>query len=420
MQKLLFIGADPKTLVYHRGALLEELARRGVRITAVASQEEDCGHVRQFVEGLGGDYCTVPLARASLNPFSDLRTLLMLWKLCRKVRPDMVFSYTIKPVAYGSVAAYFAGVRRIHALVPGLGYAFTPDGTLRQRLVNLATRVFYRIALQRCRVVFLQNRDDEQLLRRERILSPLVQSHVTLGSGVNLEQFVSTPVEVPPAGELECVFVARLLKNKGILQYVAAAKRISADWPGVKFHIVGPMDPSPDGVSEEEVRSWADTDAIIYHGSLRDVRPVLRRAHVFVLPTFYREGVPRSILEALSMGRAVITTDVVGARETVALTGRGKSAGEGSEAVLEGENGFLIRPRCVDSLCQAIGMFLQRPELVAAMGQRARRLAEARFDVTKVNAGIVRHLLEGTGIPPVQGPAAGPVLAMKPLNSLHS
>ncbi|MGK0185355.1 MAG: glycosyltransferase involved in cell wall biosynthesis [Verrucomicrobiales bacterium] len=393
MKHILIIAADAKTLIYHRGALLQRLAGLGVKITAVASEKEDYEHVRQFVRKLGGDYRTVPMARTSLNPLKDLVTLVSLWKLCRSVRPDAVFSYTIKPVVYGSVAAWLAGVERIFALVPGLGYAFTPDGTAKQKIVSLATRFLYSIALRCCHLVFLQNRDDESLLREKKILSRRVPSHVTMGSGVNLDEFGFTPVPAVEAGHLEFVLVARLLKNKGILEYVEAARRLRVEWPGLKFHIVGPSDPSPDGVSASEIESWSDGESVIYHGSIRDVCSVLQSCHVFVLPTYYREGVPRSTLEALSIGRPVITTDVVGARETITLTDRGQAARERLEPVMEGENGFLIRPKDVDALCSSMKELIQNPERASAMGQRGRELAESTFDVNEVNAGIVKHLL---------------------------
>lgn len=393
MKHILVIAADAKTLVYHRGALLRDLASKGVKITAVASESEDYAHVREFVDELGGDYRTVPMARTSLNPLKDLVTLVHLWRLCRSVRPDAVFSYTIKPVVYGSVAAWLAGVEQIFALVPGLGYAFTPDGTTKQRIVSLATRFLYSIALRCCRLVFLQNHDDEHLLREKNILPPQVPSHVTMGSGVNLDEFGFTPIPATQAGHLEFVLVARLLKNKGILEYVEAARRLRANWPGSKFHIVGPSDPSPDGVSATDIDSWADGEAVNYHGSIRDVCSVLKGTHVFVLPTYYREGVPRSTLEALSIGRPVITTDVVGARETIKLTAKGQAARERMQPVMEGENGYLIRPKDVDALCSSMEEFIQNPGRTSTMGKRGRDFAESTFDVNEVNAGIIKHLL---------------------------
>lgn len=394
MKHVFVIAADAKTLVYHRGPLLRDLAKRGVKITAVASEAEDFEHVRGFVSELGGDYVTVPMSRSSLNPFKDLVTLVSLWKLCRKLRPDIVFSYTIKPVVYGSLGAWLAGVRNIFALVPGLGYAFTPDGTAKQRIVHWATRILYSISLRCCRMVFLQNHDDEKLLREKKMIPQRVPTHVTLGSGVNLDEFGFTPVPASTGDDLEFVLVARLLKNKGILQYVEAAKRLNREHPGLKFHIVGPSDTSPDGISAADIESWGAEDAVVYHGSIRDVCSVLKRTHVFVLPTYYREGVPRSTLEALAIGRPVITTDVVGARETIVLNSESALAKSNGESVVEGKNGYLIEPKNVNALCEAVRNLVESPEKLPAMGRMSRQFAERSFDVVQVNERLIDHMLE--------------------------
>lgn len=384
---------DAKTLVYHRGELLKRFADAGLEVVGGAS--EDLAHVREFLGALGGRYEALPISRSSLDPRDDWRMIRAVWKWLRAERPDHFFAYTIKSVAYGCVLARMAGVPRVHALVPGLGYAFTPDGTWKQRVVHVMSRLLYSLALRCVDAVFLQNHDDERLLRKTRVVPPRVPIHVTMGSGVQLDAF---PYRETRSGErirkegLRFVLVTRLLRNKGVCEYAQAAALIRARWPRSEFLLVGPADPSPDGVPAEEVARWQAEGWIRYDGEQRDIAAVLREADVFVLPTYYREGVPRSTLEALSTGMPVITTGAVGSRETI-LTGEDTGARAGAE-VVRGRNGWLIPVRNVRALAQACEEALERPEELREMGRQSRRLAEETFDVRRVN----RLVLEVMGL----------------------
>lgn len=390
--KLLVLTADPKTLLCHRRELLEEFAARGCRITAAASGEG--GAAGEFLRSIGGEYVPLSMARSSLNPLRDLRTLRDLGQLFRRVQPDAVFAYTIKSVAYGSLIASRQNVRSIFPLICGLGYAFGSDRTLKQWLASFVSGVFYRAALRRATHVFLQNREDEKLLRDRRILRPSTPSTVVPGSGVDLAAFAFTAPDTAAvaAGRMKFVLVSRLLKSKGVPEFVEAARRLRVLHPGWEFHVVGKPDPGPDGISAARAAAWNNEGVIDYHGEQNDVRPFLREAHACVLPTYYREGVPRSLLEALSSGRPVITTDAVGSREAVRLTTAGQMQRCAGDAVMEGSNGCLIHPRSVEALCAACEFVAARPERLAAMGVQARRLAEERFDVRIVNSLITSRM----------------------------
>ena len=306
--------------------------------------------------------------RGSTNPVADARALAYLTRSLRRRRPDAVLSYTIKPVIYGSAAAKAASVPKIHAMVTGLGYAFGDQGGMRQRVVARVVPTMYRAALSCCHGLFLQNPDDEADLRAAGALPSGVRITRIAGSGVDLERFVASE---PPVSPMRFLFVGRLLREKGIREFVEAARLVKRDHPGVVFAVVGSTDPNPTSVTEAELRAWVDEDLIEYRGHVADVRPEIERCSVLVLPS-YREGTPRSVLEAMAMARPIITTDAPGCRETV----------------VQGQTGFLVPVRDANAVAAAASEFIAAPGRILDMGRAGRALAERKFDVDKVNAVI--------------------------------
>jgi glycosyltransferase involved in cell wall biosynthesis len=195
---------------------------------------------------------------------------------------------------------------------------------------------------------------------------------VVNGSGIDLRAFRPAPL---PPGPQQFLLIARMLSAKGIREYVSAAERIRKDRPDVRFHLVGGIDSNPDAIPAAEVQQWNAAGDVVWHGEVGDVRPHLAACHVYVLPS-YREGTPRSVLEAMAMARPIITTDAPGCRETV----------------VEGENGFLVPTHTVAPLIEAMRKFIDRPELVTAMGRRSREIAESKFDVDEINAHMLREM----------------------------
>jgi glycosyltransferase involved in cell wall biosynthesis len=391
--KTIVLTADANTLVYHRGDLIREMAARGTQV--VTSAAEDYPHARAFVESVGGRHRAIRMARSTVSLTRDWQTWGDIWKLFREEKPDALFAYTIKSVCYGCVIARLAGVKRIYALLPGLGLTFNNQHSLKGKVLSWVSRQLHRFALKQANVIFVQNADDEQLLRRQRILPRHVPVHVTAGSGVNLEEYAfDDPAQhlTDPHSPVRFVLVSRLLRSKGVELFAQAARAVRKDFPNAEFHLVGPFDPSPDRITEEEVRGWVEEGTLTHHGMVRDVASLLKKMDVFVLPTWYREGVPHATLEALSVGRAVITTDSVGARETVRLTEQGQKQRRSGFGVMEGENGFLIRPRDLDALCDAMRHVMLDRSALVPMGRASRRLAEDVFDVRKVNAIILRAM----------------------------
>jgi len=356
------------SIMSFRGALLAELAAAGHEVT-VCAPGEDAEVIRQ-VKVIGVRYRAIALARTGLNPLRDSATFVQLFRLFRELQPDIVLNYTIKPVIYGTLAAKIAGVRSVYSIMTGLGFAFTGLG-LNRRLVRAIVCLLYRIVLPRNEVVFFLNSDDLALFRELGLVKGKQRTVLLPGEGIPLEQFPVAPLGTEPV----FLLIARLLRDKGIREYVDAARLLRQSYPRLICRIVGPLDSNPTAFRIDEVEAWQREGIIEYMGETDDVRSHIAAASVYVLPS-YREGMPRTILEAMAMGRPVVTTDVPGCRETV----------------IDGENGFLVPVGDSVALAAAMERFIRQPEIIVAMGTRSRAIIEEKFDVCKVNAVIMQTL----------------------------
>lgn len=366
--KIVVVGGLADSLVRFRGRMLEEFVGKGHEVIACAP--EDHPEVQPTLEAMGVAYHPIPMQRTGLNPMADLSTLRSLTRFFQEVRPDIVFFYTIKPVIYGSLAARWTGVPKIVSMMTGIGYPFLYPG-LKARAIKALTSFILGLGLRKNRVVFFQNTENRDLfvglglVKRDR--SVLIN-----GSGVDLTEFALAPrVRTGPV----FLLIARLIRDKGIVEYAEAARIVKRRHPQAVFRLVGPYYPNPTALSRENVERWQAEGLIEYGGQAEDVRPHIAEASVYVLPS-YREGTPRSILEAMSMGRPVLTTDVPGCRETVE----------------EGVNGFLVPPYNSEKLAQAMERFIQEPELIESMGVASRHIAEEKYDVDRVNTVILKAM----------------------------
>lgn len=365
---IVVLGSLSESLLNFRGSLLAAMVRSGNRVTGAAN--ENVPEVTRRLAKIGVNFVSIPMARAGLNPLRDFVTLVSLTRLFRGVKPDLVLAYTIKPVIYGLIACRVRGIRRRHALITGLGYSFTGK-TPRHAVVRWVACGLYRLALKGAAKVIFQNPDDMNVFQKLHLASA-EQCLVVNGSGVDLRKFRYSTPRVNP---VRFLLIARLLVDKGIREFVDAARSLTRKYPGAEFVIVGPRDPNPAGIEAEEISGWQSEAVVKYLGPLDDVRPVIEEASVYVLPS-YREGTPRTVLEAMAMGRPIVTTDAPGCRETV----------------LEGINGFLVPVRDVPALGAAMEKFILHPELVVPMGKKSREIAEEKYDVTKVDASIMDAL----------------------------
>ncbi len=372
MKCVFILASYGPSLVNFRGALIQELRDRGHAVHACAPDLLKEIATRGWLEGRGVTCHDATFSRAGLNPLQDLRAVVVLASLIGRVKPDVFLGYTIKPVIWGLLAARIARVPRLVALITGLGYAFTGNATGKRAFIQRLARMLYGLALRGAHLVFFQNPDDRADFFRLNLLMRTTSVEVVNGSGIDLDYFPPTDL---PEGQTQFLMIARLLGDKGVREYAAAAARIKTRFPQVGFHLVGGLDPNPDGIAREEVDEWHQSGHIIWHGALDDVRPAIADCHVFVLPS-HREGTPRTILEAMSMQRPIITNDAPGCRETVE----------------SGVNGFLTPVLDMDSLVEAMEKFILEPSLARKMGAQSRRIAEDKYDVHKVNSHMINAM----------------------------
>jgi glycosyltransferase involved in cell wall biosynthesis len=366
-KRVLIIGSFAPSLINFRGPLIEAMIAQGHSVAAAAPGIDE--RTSAALRELGATPHDVQISNASLNPLGLLGSMRAVRALIRKERPDVLLAYTVKPVIAAALAGRAERVRKVVSLITGAGYAFTGGREVARLVSRFAASLLYRIALRRSDVIIFQNPDDQELFRSLRLFPGNRETHVVNGSGVDLDHFRPAPLPSRPA----FLMIARLVTDKGIYEFAEAARRLKEVHPEVPIILVGDLDPGPHSLTAEELQELIGC-GVDYRGHVADVRPVIGEASVYVLPS-YREGTPRSVLEAMAMGRAIVTTDAPGCRETVK----------------DADNGLLVPPRNADALFKAMMRFVERPALATEMGRRSRKLAEEKYDVRKVNADLLRY-----------------------------
>jgi len=371
--RIAVIGGWAPSLIKFRGPLLAALVARGHEVIAMAP-ERDGGEpeVRAGLAALGVRFAPIELQRAAIDPIGDARALVGLVHRLRAIGPDLVLGYTIKPVIYGSIAARLAGVPRRAAMITGMGSALTQVHTAKQRLVASLARALYRAGLAQCQVVIFQNTDDRDELARVGAVPGHARIAIVRGSGVDLAHYAPSPL---PSGPPVFLFLGRLLRDKGIAEYVAAARSVRARHPDAICRIAGWLDPNPQSLSRRELDAMVAEGTVEYLGAPDDVRPHLAAAHALVLPS-YREGTPRSVLEAMSMNRAVITTDAPGCRETV----------------IDGESGLIVPVGDAAALADAMLRLVESRDLLERLATAGHARAVELYDARKVAASVLAAL----------------------------
>jgi glycosyltransferase involved in cell wall biosynthesis len=369
--KFLIIASYPASILKFRGALISALQGAGFEVHIAAPDFSEYPDEYQALTDLGYRVYNIAMQRTGTNPKKDIKTIIELYRLMTKIKPDYVLGYTIKPVIYGSLAAKLARVPHIFALITGLGYAFSGAEEVGYKKSNLqkVMHQLYAAALMTTDKVFFQNPDDQALFKKMGILKPSTPSTVVNGSGVNISEYSVAPLPMENGTPVpRFLLIARLLGAKGVREYAQAAAIIKSRYPSVQFDLVGWVDDNPDAIEQRELDAWIDDGLVNFLGKLTDVKPAIADSSVYVLPS-YREGTPRTVLEAMAMGRGVITTNAPGCRETV----------------INGHNGYLVPVKDADALAEAMQKFIDEPELIAKMGRAARQMAMDKFDVNAVN-----------------------------------
>lgn len=347
----------------HRLPLAQAARDRGARVTVVAG---DNGRSEE-IESHGLSFIPLPLERTGTNPLRDLRSLGFLWKTYRRVEPDLVHHVTLKPIIYGSLAARLASVPNVVNAVSGMGYVFTEarEGFWLRRLVTF----FLRIAVQDDDSVLIAQNGEDLAFFVERGWIPRERAVLIKGSGVDCDEFRYR--EQPSSPPVVIMLASRMLWDKGIGEFVEAARRIKESrGSDVRFVLVGPVDEeNPAGVSEAELVTWEENDVLAWWGAVgaEDMPETLARAHVVCLPS-YREGLPKVLLEAAATGRAIVTTDVPGCREVVE----------------DGVSGLLVPARNGQQLAVALERLIRNPELREKMGRKGRERVVEEFSLDHV------------------------------------
>lgn len=359
-KKFLMIGPKTRTVVNFRGDLICDIRKRGYEVVVVVPENDD----REFFEKNGVRVRLVGLKKNSLSVVNALHYYNGLKKVIKEEKPGIVFSFTIKPVIFGSVAAARAGVKEIYSLVSGLGLLFSSDA-LGIRILRFVGGRMYKYALRYDKKVIFQNKDDiNEFVRRgyvERKKCELVN-----GSGVNLKKFSRNKIPEEPVSFL---MVSRVLKEKGVVEYFEAAKIVREKYADAKFVYVGAIDKNKNAVDLNVLRPYIDGGIVEYIPETKEVEKYVAECSVFVLPTYYREGIPRTLLEALAMGRPIITTDTPGCRETV----------------VEGKNGRFVKARDARDLAEKMLEMIEGRDKLQKMGDESYKMCLEKFRVEVIN-----------------------------------
>jgi glycosyltransferase involved in cell wall biosynthesis len=355
MKVLLFANTD-WYLYNYRLPLARALRARGDEVILLSPP----GRYAELLEKEGFHWLPFPFERKGMNPFAELMTISRLAGVFRHEKPSLVHFFTIKPVLYGSIAARLSGVPRIVNAITGLGYVFADASSFLRMIV----KILYRLSLLNTSVIF-QNPDDLNVFVQNRLIS-VNQAYLIPGSGVDVDVFRSS---TEPGGEPVVMLAGRLLRSKGVPEFVNAARQIRADGLSAKFVIVGePYLDNPDSIQVQELISWEKEGVIETWGWHDDMAEIISKTSIVCLPTTYKEGLPRLLLEAGACGRPVIATDIPGCRMVVRA----------------GENGLIVPPGDLAALVIALKTLIQNPGLRQKMGARGRRIVEQEFSVNRV------------------------------------
>ena len=363
------IGNQPFALARFRTLLIRDLVGRGDEVYAYCPGWSDDPESRAIVEAAGATTENIRMPRSLANPLDEVASVWSIRRALDELNPDAILTYFVKPVVYTALATLGLPIPRKVAMIEGLGITGGNVGALRAR-VSLALHQF---AASRYDAIFVLNPDDESFYLDEVGVDERRLRRIE-GIGIDLSEFEVGP---SPPGPATFLFVARMLRQKGVWEFVEAARLVRAAYPDARFVMLGSVDDSRDAVDEARLRMQTAEAGVEWKGHVNNVRDYLADASVFVLPSYYREGYPRSIMEAMAAGRAVITTDNPGCRE----------------AVVDGESGLIVPPRDVAALAEAMKEMIEDPARTAEMGRVGRELAVERYDHAKINARVIKVLV---------------------------
>ncbi|MET4878797.1 glycosyltransferase family 4 protein [Morganella morganii] len=371
--KIALIGTTASSQLNFRKELIKKLVSSGHDVFCLAIDYSDS--TREKIADLGAMPVDYQLSRSGINPFYDIINTIKLFLILKKLHLDLVLSYFSKPAIFGSLAAKLAKVPQRYAMLEGLGYCFTeqPNGlSLKTKIIKSIQVALYKVSFSTIKGLILLNKDDHiDLVERYKLN---VKTFIWGGIGLNLDDFIKTDDEVNE--KISFLFIGRLLKEKGIHEFISAASKIKKSYPEVEFIVLGDLDSAnPGSLTDSELNSLINHHIITYPGFVNNIQEWISKSSVFVLPS-YREGLPRSTQEAMAMGLAIITTDVPGCKDTV----------------IDGLNGLIVKPWSSQDLYEKMIYLINNPDLIKKMGQESYFIAKSSYDQNRTNKDLLNFL----------------------------
>ena len=368
-KRIVIVSNNSSNLLNFRGHLIKSLIDKKFNVLVVTPKKDFSINFEKKILELGANIATIPLERTGTNPFRDIATYISLKLLFSKFKPNIVLSYTSKPIIYCGLAIGKNNKIDFFPNLTGLGYGFTDNFYFKRKIINFILKILYRFSLKSSTAIIFQNPDDRLLFKNLNLTSNK-KTFIVNGSGVDTNYFFPTSLPIEP----KFLMLSRLVADKGVMEYCEAARDIRSKFPDAKFQLAGSFDSNPSGIKYDQIKKFIDNRDIEYLGHVDDVRTLINQCRFYVLPS-YREGTPRSVLEAMSVGRPIITTNAIGCKETV----------------IDGLNGLLVQAKSKISLVDAITKMLKFDDFtINEMAKQSIKLAREKYDVSKVNQNIIK------------------------------
>lgn len=367
-KRIAIVSNNSSNLINFRGHLIKSLVDKKNNVLVITPKKDFSINFEKKILELGAKISTIPLERTGTNPFQDITTYFSIKSLFDKFKPDIVLSYTSKPIIYCGLVIGKNNKINFFPNLTGLGYGFTDNFHFKRIIINFILKILYKFSLKSSTAIIFQNPDD-RLLFKTLNLTNNKKTFIVNGSGVDTDFFFPTSLPIEP----KFLMLSRIVADKGVMEYCEAAREIRSKFPDAKFQLAGSFDNNPSGIKYDQIKKFIDNKDIEYLGHVDNVRELLHQCRFYVLPS-YREGTPRSVLEAMSVGRPIITTDTVGCRETV----------------VDGLNGLLVQVKSKISLVDAIKKMLVFDDVkINEMARQSIKLVRQKYDVSKVNQNII-------------------------------
>ncbi|MEI2436129.1 glycosyltransferase family 4 protein [Priestia megaterium] len=351
-----------------RKELIKDLKKQGHEIVYIGKESNH--PINPDFEELEVEFLSIPVGRNNVNPFNEIKSLFAAKKVMQANNIDTLLAYGIKTFPTMVIGAKLAGVKKIICIVNGSGRLFQLSG-VKGKIIKIFSYPMLWLAFLLASDIFFQNKDDLKMLRKKKLL-PKNNYNTINGSGVNLDTYAFQEIGQKPT----FLMLSRLTGSKGVNEYIEAAIQVKRLYPQALFYLIGPMDDQERSINKERLHKAVSEGAVKLKGKVENVASYIQLCKVFVLPSYYPEGIPRSILEAMALGRPILTTNSPGCRETVE----------------HGENGFLVAPRSIEDLVEKMIWFIENDTKIPEMGKRSREICEERFDVNKVNRVIIDRI----------------------------